>query len=154
MKGHYEEFWATAPEGVVETTGADRIVAPMPGTPSLREAIEQGRRGAGYYQQTISVTPGRIEPYLEHYDAQWRPVAEAHGLVHVGAYRTMLGNDNEGITIWALPTWSAWEAIDTGLRQDERARSFHQASAEHRPVWSGKLLAGADQNPLDVGRPL
>jgi len=103
MKGHYEEFWENAAEGVVENTGCDRLMASVPGGYSLQEAIDAGRRGVGYYHQTIIVRPGAIEDYLARYDAEWRPVAEDHGLVFIGAYRTMLGNDNEGIALWRFP---------------------------------------------------
>ena len=154
MKGHYEEFWENAAEGVVENTGCDRLMASVPGGYSLQEAIDAGRRGVGYYHQTIIVRPGAIEDYLARYDAEWRPVAEDHGLVFIGAYRTMLGNDNEGIALWALPAWRAWEAIDVGMRNDERTRRFHEETAQHAPAWQGKLLTGAQENPLDVGRVL
>jgi hypothetical protein len=152
MKGHYEEFWAPAPKGVVETIGYDRLLAAMPGTPPLAEAIEQGRRGCCYYQQVIQVSPGGIEPYLEHYDHAWRPIAEEHGLVHIGSYRATLGNDSEGVVLWALPTWNHWVAIDDDLRRDERARSFHTNTAPMAPAWRGTLLVGAQNNPLDIGR--
>ncbi len=152
MKGHYEEFWDSAPEGVVETRGVDRLLAAMPGTPSLQEAIDQGRRGIGYYQQHIAVAPGSIEQYLEQYDREWRPVAQDHGLVCIGTYRTLLGNDSEGVALWALPEWRVWQAIDDEVRRDVRALAFHAATAHHAPRWQGKLLAGAQQNPLDIGR--
>lgn len=151
-KGHYEEFWDSAPKGVVESTGFDRLLASMPGSPSLQQAIDDGRRGVGYYHQIITVKPGGIESYLEQYDREWRPIAEEHGLVSIGSWRAALGNDNEGVVLWALPQWSAWEAIDIGLRRDERARAFHADTAHHAPVWQGKLLAGAQENPLDIGR--
>jgi hypothetical protein len=128
-RGHYEEFWDSAPEGVVECTGFDRLLAAMPGSPSLQQAIDEGRRGVGYY-----------------------PIAEEHGLVPIGTWRTALGNDSEGVALWALPQWRAWEAIDIGLRRDERARSFHADTAQHAPLWQGKILVGAQDNPLDIGR--
>jgi hypothetical protein len=150
---HYKKYWANAPEGVVDTGGVDRLLSPTASSPSIQEAINTGIKGAGYYQETITTRPGGIRTFLDRYEAEWRPLAEAHGLQFVSAFRTLMRNDAEAIVLWALPEWGAWEQIDV-MNQDPRAARFHAATAELSPDWSGKLLAPAAQNPLNIGRML
>jgi hypothetical protein len=154
IKGQFEEMWSTAMRGVDPTDGVDRLLAATPRSSSLRELITAGTRGKAYYHEIVSTKPGAVAEYLERYDDEFRPVAEDHGLVFVGAYRTMFRNDSEAVALWALPTWGLWEQLDTGLRDDPRVAAFRVHTADLGVDWTGKLLSGAGRNPLDTGVPL
>ena len=151
---HYDMYWASAPDGVVDKDGFDRVLAPTPATPSLDEAIAAGIKGAIYYHQIVTVRPGAVDDYLERHDAEWRPIAENHGLVFVGSYRTMLRNDSEAVVLWALPDHALFERVDTTLRTDPKAREFVRSTSNLGVDWVGKVLVGAPANPLDTGRRL
>jgi hypothetical protein len=151
LGSHYDLYWGSAPEGVVARDGFDRLLAPTPATLSLAETIAAGRKGAIYYHQVVTTKPGRVEEYLERHDSEWRPLAEEHGLVFIGSYRTMLGNDSEAVVLWGLPEHHVWERIDGVLRRDDRAVAFRRATADVGVDWKGTLLIGAPANPLDTG---
>jgi hypothetical protein len=150
---HYQIFWASAPEGVRDRSGFDRLLEPTPASPSLASAITAGIRGAGYYHETIRSRPGTIREVLRHLESEWKPLAEERGLRFVAAFRTLMRHDSEAIALWALPEWSAWERIDA-ISGDSRARAFREKLAGLDVEWEGKLLAPAAENPLNIGRAL
>jgi hypothetical protein len=147
---HYQTFWQDAPEGVRDTSGFDRLLAQRPHSPGIEEAIRSGIKGAAYYQETITTRPGGILGFLDRYEAEWRPLAESHGLRFISTFRTLLRNDAEAVILWALPSWQSWAQIDA-MNRDPRAARFHAATAELSPDWHGKLLAPAAANPLNTG---
>jgi hypothetical protein len=83
--------------------GFDRILAPAPWSPSRRELIERGVRGAAFLQEIATVLPGRAEQYLDAVASRWVPVAARRGLTLAGAWRTTM-RDTEAVLLWCLPT--------------------------------------------------
>jgi hypothetical protein len=148
---HFENFWAGAVTGVVATSGFDRLLAATDESPSVADAIARGIRGEGYYHETISTRPGVVSQYLERYGTEWRAVAEEHGLVFVGAYRTLFRNDSEAIALWAIPEWSTYAELDRALRRDRRVKEFRESTADLGVDWIGKLLTAAEANPMNTG---
>ena len=148
---HYELFWGAAPRGVTDTQDVDRLLEPTAPSPSIGEALKAGVVGAGYYHQTIACRPGAVDELLAAYEAEWRPVAEAHGLRFVAAFKTLLRNQSEAIVLWALPAWTDWEKIGV-IETDARASRFNKAVAGMGIDWHGKLLVPAARNPLNIGK--
>jgi hypothetical protein len=148
---HYDKFWATAPD-LKESPGFDRLLMATPRTPTIAEAINLGIRGAGYYHETITVPPGQASAFLERYEEEYVPIAEEHGWVWVGAYRTTMRNDTEAIVLWALPKWSAFVQLERGLRTHTRAVAWRRWAARVGATWEGKLLAPAEASPLVTGK--
>lgn len=151
---HYELFWGGAPEGVTDTSGYDRLLAPTPGSLTLVEALEREVRGIGYYHELARVAAPRAPEYLELYETRWRPYLEQLGLRWIGAYRTRLKNDSEALALWALPEWDAWARLERALDSSPEAREWRRLCAPLGLDWDAKLLSPAARNPLNTGVPL
>lgn len=148
--GHYETFWGTHPH-LQPTDGVDRLLVPTASSPRIADALAQGIRGQGYYHEIVTTSPGRIEEYLERHERVFRPLAEANGLVFLGAYRTLLRNDTEAVVIWGLPTWAALRALDGELRTGAAAQEWRAWTLQVGATWEGKLLTPAARSPLSTG---
>ena len=56
---HFEQFWATAPPGVVPTSGFDRLLIASAASRPIEELVAAGVRGEGYYHQIRHGRPWR-----------------------------------------------------------------------------------------------
>jgi hypothetical protein len=148
---HYQLFWGGAPEGVVDTSGYDRVLAPGPGCLTLDQALERGVSGIGYYHEFARVSAPRAPEYLELYQAHWRPFLEQLGLRALGTWRTRLRNDSEALALWALPEWDAWARLERALDASPEAREWRRRCAPLGLDWDAKLLTPAPRNPLNTG---
>ena len=148
---HFEQFWATAPAGVVPTSGFDRLLIASATSRPIEELVAAGVRGEGYYHQIVTVGPGDGPEYLALCEGELAPVVETYGPQLVGAYRTILRSEDEVLLLWALPTWSAWEPFEGQLRDDVRLDSFRRASRSLGARSVAKLLVGAPGSPMEIG---
>lgn len=148
---HYDLYWGSAPKGVTDSDGFDRLVEPTDSTPSIREALARGLKGQGYYQMIVTCAPGAIDEVLAAYEAEWRPVAESKGLVFLGAFRTLMRNNSEAVILWALPAWTDWSKTGQ-VESDPAVRGFNERAQRLRVDWQGKLLVPAPRNPLNTGK--
>jgi len=148
---HYQLYWGNAPDGVVDTDGYDRVLAPSPSSLTLGDALERRVRGKGYYHEISRVTPPRAPEYLELYESRWRPFLESLGLGWIGSYRTRLRNDSETLALWALPEWDAWVQLERALEGSAEAREWRRLCAPLGLDWEAKLLTPAAQSPLEAG---
>jgi hypothetical protein len=145
---HWDLWWSYAPEGVVATSGFDRLLVATASTPGLHDWVASDAAPfVGYYHETISTPPGTATVYLEECEARWRPIAESFGAVYVGGYRTMSRNDSEAVTLWGLPTWRAWVDLERGARSGDGER-WRNDLADRGIDWQGKLLTDAPRSPL------
>jgi hypothetical protein len=148
---HYALFWDYAPEGVIDTRGTDRLLAPTSYTPAITDAVTRGLGGIGYLHETFKGPPGSMQPFLEKLGAQWRAYVEGYGLKLVGAYGSMLVNDSEAIAIWAIPTWKQWAAYELSQQTEPAAIAWRRDAAAIGIDWEGKLLNPVTGNPLNTG---
>ena len=152
VQDHYTLYYGQAPEGVTDTGGLDRLLAPTAYTPSIATIMENGVKGIGYLHETFTGPPGSMNDFLARLGTDWRPVAERLGLNLVGAYRTMLLNDSEGVAIWAIPQWDDWANYELALHSDPEAVAWRAAAARAGIDWDGRLLNPVNGNPLNVGK--
>jgi hypothetical protein len=149
---HYTLYWGNAPEGVTDTKGTDRLLAPTSYTHSLAENLARKINGAGFLHETIKGPPGSINAFLDRMGKSWVPIAERLGLKLVGAYRSMLLNDSEAVALWAIPTWDDWVRYEAALHTDREAVAWRAEAAKAGIDWEGKFLNQAKGSPFNVGK--
>ena len=148
---HFDTYWGNVPD-LKPVDSFDRLLIATERTPTITEALAAGLGGDGYYHETMTSPPGMIDDFLRRYEDEFLPLAEDHGLRFVGAYRTAMRNDTEGIALWALPTWNAVTVFERGLRRDDRAVAWRKWTADAGVSWIGKLLIPAENSPLVTRR--
>ena len=151
---HYDLFWGDTPDGVKATSGYDRVLSPSARTPTLEAALADGVTGIGYYHEIARVRPTCAPEFLGLYDEHWRPFLEDLGMRLVGTYRTLLKNDSEALSIWALPEWSCWSALERALADAPEARDWRRRCEPLGLDWDAKLLTPAARSPLNTGTAL
>lgn len=140
-----------AAKGVKDTQGMDRLMCSTSYSPTMEELFEKGVKGEGYLHYHINTAPGMIDDHLERMGRDWVPITERLGLKFVGAYRTLLTNDDQGVAIWAIPKFSDWPAFEDGRRTDKDALEWRAETAARGVTLDGRILVGAKSNPLDRG---
>jgi hypothetical protein len=143
--------WKDAPDGVRDTQGMDRLICSTAYSPTMEELIAKGVKGEFYIHNHIVTRPGEIDDHLERLGRDWIPIAERLGLKFVGAYRTLFVNDDQGISLWAAPTWEAWADFEDKRRTDPEALDWRAEVSARGVTWDGRMLVGARANPLDTG---
>ena len=152
VKDHYSLYWGEGEEGIVDTRGTDRLLAPAPFSPSLAQAVERKITGKGYLHETVKGPPGSIGPLLERLGKRWVPCVGRMGLKLVGAYRSLLLNDQEAIVIWAIPTWDDWVRYEGSLYSEAEAIGWRADAARADISWEGKLMNPAAGSALQTGK--
>ena len=128
------------------------MLAPASYSPSLAQAVETKITGAGYLHETVKGPPGSIGPFLDKLGKVWMPFAGRLGLKLLGAYRTMLLNDQEAIVIWAIPTWNDWARYEMALFTEAEAVEWRADAARAGISWEGKLLNPAAGSALQTDK--
>jgi hypothetical protein len=149
---HYDQFWSSAPPGVVPTMGFDRLLMSSALSPSIEDLVESGMRGEGYYHETVSVRPGGAIEYLALCERELVPAVQAYGPRFVGGFRTLLRSDDEVVLLWALPTWAEWECFARDVGRDPELEGFREAASALEARAVSKLLVGAAKSPMESGR--
>ncbi|RVT93042.1 hypothetical protein [Sphingomonas crocodyli] len=150
-RDHYDIFWAHAPQGVTDTKGADRLLAPTAFSPALADAATGAMAGAGYVHYTFRGPPGCIDDLLGTIGTDWCPAFGRFGLKLCGAYKTLLVNDSEAIALWAISDWAQWAELELAMSHDDALRALRHRAAVARVDWEAKLLNPAPGMPL-LGR--
>src|SRR4029453_7288219 len=97
--------WGKSPP--FRSGGFARIVVPAPWTRTIAELCAAGVRGDVYAHELVTVAPGAAADLLE----RARDASELHarhGWELAGAFTTAMGNDDEALLLWAIPTWRQW----------------------------------------------
>ncbi|HLG91855.1 MAG TPA: hypothetical protein VKY15_02610 [Acidimicrobiales bacterium] len=146
-------WWAEAAQ--YRSGGLDRVLVPAPYSPTVAEALAQGRGGQVYYHELVSVAPGRARAFLDQVGQEWLAVAGDLGMVLVGAWRTAMVNDSEAVLIWSLADWDAWGRAQAALdAPDPQVARWRQRTEGLALDWRGTLMVPAPLCPLNTGRPL
>jgi hypothetical protein len=136
-------WWAKAAE--FRSGGYDRIVVPAPWTRTINELCADGVRGEAYVHELVTVEPGTAADVLE----QARDASDLHarhGWQLFGAFTAAMGNDDEAILLWAIPTWQQWA-------DGEADRELKQWRRKLNPTaWNRVVMVDAPLNPLRTGR--
>ena len=143
------EWWAAAAQ--LRRGGFDRILVPMPWSPTIDELIADGVSGEAYAHELVTLPVGTIGRFLEAVEEVGRSAFEAFHLELVGAFRVAMRNDTEAVVIWAIPDWNAWshfeQAWDGAGLSTWRARLVALGADVQRT-----LLVDAPLSPMRIGR--
>lgn len=138
-----ERWWAKASE--FRRGGFDRIMVPAPWTRGIEELCAEGVRGETYAHELVKVRPGGATDLLE----RARDAADlhaAHGWELAGAFWTAMGNDDEALLLWAIPTWQQWADAEADDKLASWRRSLDPLD------WHRILLVDAPLSPFRTGR--
>ncbi|WP_325454514.1 hypothetical protein [Humibacter sp.] len=142
-----ERWWAGAAD--LRSGGVDRIMVPHPEMPTIERLCAAGCGAPVYAHELARVRPGAAADVLDCAVEESRSSAP-DGWRLIGALRTVMGNDDEILFLWAIDAWPSWG------HAEQRA-----ASGESRllPKTSGELLSrhrlllvDAPLAPLRTGR--
>jgi hypothetical protein len=147
----WTNFWNGAPGDIRDSQGMDRLICSTAYSPTMEELIAKGVKGEFYIHNHIATRPGEIDDHLEALGRDWVPIAERLGLKFVGAFRTLFVNDDQGVSIWAAPTWQAWADYEDKRRTDKEALEWRKEASAAGVTWDGRMMVGARANPLDTG---
>jgi len=145
-----ERWWATAFE--FRRGGFDRIVIPAPWTRTIDELCDQGVRGVAYAHELVKVHPGAQVDLLDAVRDGGMVAATEHGWDLVGAWRTAMGNDDECILIWAIPTWDRWTSYERAMAEPSPLCAWRRALDDVVTDWHRVLMVDAPLGPLRTGR--
>ena len=147
-----ERWWARAAE--FRRGGFDRLVKPAPWTRTIDRLCADGAGGVAYAHELIGVRPGTNWEFLERVRERAVPVYEEYGLELVGAFATMLVDDDECVLLWSIPSWDAWARFEDGHLPggDTRLAEWRQWSADVVTRRHRILLIDAPLSPLRTGR--
>jgi hypothetical protein len=143
------EWWAAAAE--LRRGGFDRIVVPMPWSPTIGDLVGDGVCGDAYAHELVTMPVGTVGRFLEAIEEVGIGTMEGLDMRLVGAFRVAMRNDTEAIVIWALPDWQTWahyeQAWDGPALAPWRARLVALGADIQRT-----LLVDAPLAPLRLGR--
>lgn len=145
-----EKWWAHAAE--MRRGGVDRIVVPAPWTRTIEELCADGVTGECYAHDLVRVRPGAAAEVLERVREEGQPLAGEHGWVLAGAFRTAMGNDDECILVWAVPTWTAWAAHEREHLDDTEVARWRRRLDGTVTGWTRNLMVDAPLCPFKTGR--
>jgi hypothetical protein len=151
------KWWAEAAR--YRSGGTDRLLRPAPWSPTITDLTSRGVQGAVYLHETYAVPAGTARSFLEAVAEHAVDAYATFGVELVGAFRTMLQDDDECIVIWAVPDWPTWarfeRAVDDGALDawiDRRRavsvgfRRFLMNDAPLAPLRIGRQPTRADRD--------
>lgn len=149
-----EKWWAVAAD--FRRGGFDRLVRPASHSwsPTIDQLCEAGAGGVAYAHETIRVHAGANWQFLELAHEHAVPVYAEYGFELVGAFSTMLADDDECILLWSIPTWDAWARFEDGHLPvgDLAIAEWRKVSAEFVTGRHRVLLVDAPLSPFRTGR--
>jgi hypothetical protein len=132
--------------------GLDRILIPAPWTRTIDELCDEGVNGVCYAHELVTVKPGLQLALLDAVREQGSALARGHGWDLVGAWRTAMGNDDECILIWAIPTWEQWTAYERSMSEPSPLQSWRRSLGDLVVNWHRVLMVDAPLGPLRTRR--
>ena len=145
-----QEWWAVAAS--LRRGGLDRILVPDVHSRSIEQLCADGVRGALYCHEIVHVPPGRVAELLAAVRGQGQEVYEGEGLELVGAFRTALRADDEGILLWACPSWKVWGDFEQAWSADGELGGWCKALVDFGAAWQRTVLVDSELSPMRIGR--
>jgi hypothetical protein len=143
-------WWAKAAE--FRRGGFDRLLRPASWSPTIDELCAAGVRGECYAHELVKVRPGTTAEFLDLVRHEAVALHRAEGLELVGAFSTLMVDDDECLLLWAVPTWAEWAGYETALLGDGALAAWVRDS---RRLVTGRhriLLVDSPLSPLRTGR--
>src|SRR3954447_20440804 len=143
------KWWAKAAE--FRRGGVDRLLVPAPWTRTITDLCADGVTGACYAHEVVSVEPGTARSFLEQVRERAIPLAGRHGWELAGAWSTAMGDDDECVLLWAIPTWKAWAAYERA-QSDDDVTAWRTDARRVVRSWRRILLVDSPLSPFRTGR--
>jgi hypothetical protein len=132
--------------------GFDRVLVAADWSPGIEELCERGVRGAVYAHELVRVRPGEGRALLKAARKLAVPAYGELGATLIGAFHTGMGDDSEGLLLWAFPDWASWGEFE---RQADEARALLRWRKRARELGARVqrfLMVDAPLSPLRTGR--
>ncbi len=97
-KAFYGDWWDKAAKW--RTSGFDRLLAGVPGSPTTEQIKERGIRGTLFMHELLTVRPGSQFDFLAAVAEERVPMMRAHGHEPTGLYE-VTNNQHEVVMVWA-----------------------------------------------------
>jgi hypothetical protein len=130
-------WWTEAAK--LRSGGFDRILEPVPWSPTRDELIARNVRGRAFVQEIATVRPGTARQYLDAVAAERLPLAERSGLALVGAWQTTM-RDTEAMLLWGFATLRDYSRHLSQVGSDGEMRRWAARAREWRTDYRETLL--------------
>jgi hypothetical protein len=148
------EWWAVAAS--LRRGGVDRIVVPEPWTQPIDALVADGVRGEVYAHELVTVPAGTSPALLAAVRDEGVAAWAAAGAGVVGAWRVVMGADDEAVLVWSLPDWPTWGRVEQAwLAAADGAGPFagwRTTLLALGATWRRQLMVDAPLAPLRLGR--
>ena len=74
------------------------------------------------------------------------------GVSLVGAWRSMVRNDGEAVTIWAIPTWKDWIRFQSAYEKPGTRGDWLRQPGGVAVERTGHLMCSAPESALHTGK--
>lgn len=128
--------------------GFDRILVPTDYTRTLSELKESGVRAPVVLQQTITLSPGGAEEYLELFRDASKAISDTEIFTPFGAYEVAFRNGTEVMLHWAFPDVATVAAAESNSAQHPELRSWIEKSRSLEVNHTGIVLRPTWWSPL------
>jgi hypothetical protein len=132
-----KQWWTEATQ--YRSGGFDRILEPVPWSPTRQELIDRNVRGRAFLQEVATVRTGTAEQYLEAVASRWHPAASRRGRVLVGAWRTAM-RDTEAVLLWGFATFRDLTRHLADVSSDRESRAWAETARTWRTDYRETLL--------------
>jgi hypothetical protein len=89
---------------------------------------------------------------LERAREQAAPVFDEFGWQLVGALTTAMGNDDEALLLWAIPTWQGWADAEKAHGSHDGVIGWRSGVSDVVTGWHRLLLVDSPLSPMKLGR--
>ena len=144
-----EKWWAAAAS--LRRGGVDRLLVPAPWTRPIDELCAAGVSGECYAHEVIRLRSRHAADFLEQVRDEAVPLAAGHRWELAGAWRTTMGNDDECILLWAIPSWADWASFEQAHLAGSDVRAWRDGLDVVRS-WQRTVLVDSPLSPLRTGR--
>lgn len=100
-----------------------------------------------YEHRTYNILPGMMPAFVEAFGSMIVPLFEKYGAQLVGAWQTVIGQNNEFVYILGFQDLATQERFWPIMRQDEQFKAYRQGDIRVAYVTS-KILHPTSYSPL------
>ena len=144
------EWWATA--ATFRRGGFDRILVPHATNRSIDDLCTAGVRGAVYAHELVTLPLGTAPDFVDAVTGEGRDALQPFAEL-LGAWQVSGVNAGEAVVLWALPSWSAWAALEQAWLDPHSPLSTWRArTLDLRADFRRTALVDAELSPLRIGR--
>jgi hypothetical protein len=143
------KWWAAAAD--LRSGGVDRIMVPHHASLEIGQLCAAHAGGVVYAHELLRVEKGRAVEFLDLVAAGSHVAHSNMGWSLIGAFRTVMGQDDECLLLWSIPDWSTWGAAEQSIARG--AVDVIPAPAQKLHTSRERiLLVDAPLAPLRTGR--